>query len=241
MSGSPSAPSPIAPLHAATVVVVRPGAGPDSDGAGLEVFMLRRSSKSQFMPSTLVFPGGRLEEDDGACEEDSAWETAARRECREEAGLDLHVPLRWFDTWLTPSAEPRRRYLARFYWALLGADEGQHAQADGHETHAGRWATVRDHLGAWDRQEIDLPPPTLSILLRLSAAGRAGLERLAQDDPSPPILPKYLLSKGEHFIVMPHDPTYPEVPGEALPAPARVLGLPQRFRRDDRVWRPCET
>ncbi len=239
MTDTPFAPAPLSPRQAASVVVLRPGAGPDQAGRGLEVFMLRRSSQSRFMPSTLVFPGGRVEADDGALDDDGTWERAARRECREEAGLNLEGPLRWFDTWMTPSAEPRRRYLARFYWALLGPGEGALARADGRETHEGRWATVADHLAAWDRGDVDLPPPTLSILLRLWTAGRVGLERLGEADPAPPILPKYLLTEGEHLIVMPHDADYAEVPGEALPAPARVDGLPRRFRRDDRVWRPC--
>ncbi|MCA9705261.1 MAG: NUDIX domain-containing protein, partial [Myxococcales bacterium] len=119
--------------HAATVVVLRPSA------AGREVYMVRRSAKSPFMPSTLVFPGGRLDPEDGAPEADPTWERAARRESHEEARLRLDDhPLRWFDTWLTPSAESKRRYLARFYLVQLEAGEGAEARADGVETHEGR-------------------------------------------------------------------------------------------------------
>src|SRR5690606_31344912 len=135
---------------AATVVLLRqrPVIGP-------QVFMLRRSARSPFMPDSLVFPGGAVDPEDGPAGSDEAFAAAARRECREEAAvaLDTHV-LHWFDTWLTPALEPRR-YLARFYLAHLADGEGDDAAADGHETHEGRWATPADILAAWERADID--------------------------------------------------------------------------------------
>lgn len=231
-----SAPSAIATpgiLDAATVVVARPR------GATQEILMLRRSAKSPFMPSTLVFPGGRLDPADGPREAAKSWEAAARRECVEEAGLSLpDASLAWFDTWLTPSAEPRRRYLARFFLAQVGADAGDEARADGHETHDERWASVDDHLRAWEAAEIDLPPPTLCILLRMQVALQRG-EDLSTLDAEAPILPKYVPVDGRHVVVMPHDPQYPELPGDAMPAPlSRLRDLPHRFVRDETRWRP---
>lgn len=223
----------VPPRAAATVIVAR-----RTEGDAFEVFMVRRSAKSPFMPSTLVFPGGRLDPEDGDPTADAAWERAARRECLEEAGLQELGPLLWFDTWLTPSAESRRRYLTRFFLARLRADEGHEAVADGHETHEGRWATVQAHLEQWDRMEIDLPPPTLCTLLRLRALRWDGLGSLAEIDPGGVILPKVTLGPRGPIIVMPHDAAYASVPGEALPAPVRVHDLPHRFVRDDRVWRP---
>lgn len=44
---------------AATVMLVRPAAG-----QGFEVFMLRRSEASHFVPDVYVFPGGTLDEED---------------------------------------------------------------------------------------------------------------------------------------------------------------------------------
>jgi 8-oxo-dGTP pyrophosphatase MutT (NUDIX family) len=220
--------------HAATVVVLRPSA------AGREVYMLRRSAKSPFMPSSLVFPGGRLDPVDGEIGLDASWERAGLRECEEEAGLRLEGrPLRWFDTWLTPSAESRRRYLARFFLAELDAGEGEHARADGVETHDGRWATAAAHLAAWEADEVDLPPPTVSVLLRLRDAEASGLEALLAVDPQAPILPKVTAHGNELVILMPHDPDYPAAPGEAAPAPARAHALPSRFVRDGQRWRPC--
>lgn len=231
--------NPVAPRNAATVVLARPG----SDG--VEIYMLRRSVKSPFMPSTLVFPGGRLDPEDGDPAHAQTWIRAAQRECREETGLKIPATLRWFDTWLTPSAEATRRYLARFFLATLAAGEGEEAEADGHETHAGRWANVAAHLAAWEAAEIDLPPPTICVLLQLAAWMNGSTDPLEAVglgvdavDPGEPILPKVTSIAGEVTIVMPHDDAYRAIAGEALSAPARVRSLPRRFVRARGGWRP---
>jgi 8-oxo-dGTP pyrophosphatase MutT (NUDIX family) len=191
------------------------------------------------MPSSLVFPGGRLDELDGDAGGDAAFEAAARRECLEEASLDLAgVPLLWFDTWCTPSAETRR-YFTRFYLAMLPEGGGNLARTDEHETHEGRWATAAAHLEAWDREEVDLPPPTLCTLLRLRDAGHAGLASLADGDLAAPILPKVVAEDGAIVIVMPHDPRYAAADGEGADVPARVHALPRRFMLRGKRWMPC--
>lgn len=196
------------------------------------------------MPDTLVFPGGAVDAADGPEGSDEAFDAAARRECREEAGVDLDVrDLHWFDTWLTPAVEPRR-YFARFYLARLAEGEAEDAAADGHETHEGRWATPAEILAAWSREEVDLPPPTLCTLLRLADDRRAGLVGLAPDVVREPILPKGLLQpdpagEAQLVVVLPHDPAYPDLPGDGVPAPARVADLPHRMIRAGRTWRLC--
>lgn len=45
---------------AASVILARPSAG------GFEVFMLRRSSRSSFVPDAFVFPGGTMDDDDAS-------------------------------------------------------------------------------------------------------------------------------------------------------------------------------
>jgi 8-oxo-dGTP pyrophosphatase MutT (NUDIX family) len=220
-----------APRPAATCVVLRPR------GEAHECFMLVRSSKSPFMPQALVFPGGRLDEADGAADDDASWRRAARRECREEAGLELDADaLEWFDTWCTPSAEPRR-FLARFYLAQVSALAS--ARADGHETEDGRWCTAGEALAAWREGKADLPPPTLCILMRLHEHGAAGLRARAGDMLGDPILPKATIDGSEIHVVMPHDPGYDAIDGAAAPAPDRVRGLPTRFARRDNRWVPC--
>jgi 8-oxo-dGTP pyrophosphatase MutT (NUDIX family) len=80
------------PQAAATVMIGREGS------AGVEFFMLRRSSRSVFMPDVFVFPGGRVEAQDrtprarrrlaGTTQAlDSAFVHAAIRETFEECGL----------------------------------------------------------------------------------------------------------------------------------------------------------
>jgi len=51
----------VTPVDAATVVLLRHARGSDR---GFEVLMVLRSSKSSFVPSSYVFPGGRVEEED---------------------------------------------------------------------------------------------------------------------------------------------------------------------------------
>ncbi len=78
---------------AATIMVLRDGAD------GLELLMLRRSSKASFFPHAWVFPGGRVDDADasvvvrgavdGVPEVDHSFAVAAIRECFEEAGAWL--------------------------------------------------------------------------------------------------------------------------------------------------------
>ena len=54
---------PVPPKPSSTVMVMRPVSEQKAEG-GFELFMVRRHSKSRFMPDRYVFPGGRLEERD---------------------------------------------------------------------------------------------------------------------------------------------------------------------------------
>lgn len=80
------------PLPASTIIVAR-----DRE-PGIEVYMLRRSSRSSFMPDVFVFPGGRVDALDESPQAlrrivgetaplDAAFAYAAVRETFEEAGL----------------------------------------------------------------------------------------------------------------------------------------------------------
>lgn len=224
---------------AATVVVLRPRSSDDPEP---ELYMLRRSSKSAFMPDALVFPGGRVEDDDASDRDDDldrAFARAARRECAEEASLDLAgAELRWFDTWQTPSGESPRRFLARFFLATIPADQGHDAVADGFETRAGRWASAAAILSQWEAEAVDLPPPTLSILLRLAAGDWREWLSCAVERAREPILPKIAAVGSNIHIVMPHDPDYASLPGEAGGVPDRVHAFPRRFIRTGKRWVP---
>lgn len=203
--------------------------------------MLRRSSKSAFMPDALVFPGGRVEDEDASEDGDAdlAFARAARRECAEEASLDLaDVDLRWFDTWQTPSGESPRRFLARFYVATIPLDQGHDAVADGQETRAGRWASAAAILSQWESEAVDLPPPTLCILLRLAVGDWRDWLSCAPERACEPILPKIAPIGSNIHIVMPHDPDYVSLPGEGGGVPDRVHLFPRRFIRAGKRWVP---
>ena len=71
-------PASVAIKPAATVMLLR-----ESSDVGVEVFMMRRTTKAAFAGGMYVFPGGAVDA------EDSSYEIAAIRECFEEAGVLL--------------------------------------------------------------------------------------------------------------------------------------------------------
>jgi len=75
----------VPPIPAASVIVVR--------DAPLEVLMIRRHSKSSFVPDAWVFPGGVVEASDHAATELETMRVAAARELFEESGIWLGAPL----------------------------------------------------------------------------------------------------------------------------------------------------
>src|SRR5581483_2076241 len=74
------------PRPAASLILLRRG-GKHRD-TGVEVLLVRRSPEARFMPGVWVFPGGGVDADDGADEEE-AHRAAAVRELHEEAGIEL--------------------------------------------------------------------------------------------------------------------------------------------------------
>lgn len=90
---------PVSPRPASAVVL-----GRDRAGGGVEVFMVRRHIRSEFVPDAFVFPGGSVQVGDvetertlGICGPDvpgptalgTGFRVAALRECFEEAGVLL--------------------------------------------------------------------------------------------------------------------------------------------------------
>jgi 8-oxo-dGTP pyrophosphatase MutT (NUDIX family) len=89
-------PPPALPVPAATLLLVRDGP------TGLEVFMVKRHHKIDFMPGAMVFPGGKLDPGDSdpalrplcagvgdVSDEDLAMRVGAIREAFEECGVLL--------------------------------------------------------------------------------------------------------------------------------------------------------
>ncbi len=98
MDSAATAPSPVAPRLAAAVALMRPGSG------SIEVFMVRRHVRSEFVPDVYVFPGGSVQVGDQEAEATSGLcvpvgdvplplgagvRAAALRELYEEAGALL--------------------------------------------------------------------------------------------------------------------------------------------------------
>lgn len=224
------------PRDASTVVIIRTGG---KDNGTEEIFMARRSAKSKFMPDALVFPGGKVDAEDGEAGSDEAFECAARRECVEEASIDLAgQDLHWFDTWLTPSMERRRRYFTRFYVTSIPEHVGEGAKSDEYEVHDGRWASVADYLSQWEDGKAELGPPTLSVLLRIHSGGWRDMIGCDREDLVHPILPKITMVDKKPMIVLAHDERYGQMEGEGGQAPARIHTLPTTFVMNGTRWVP---
>ena len=158
-SGNPAVP-------AATVVLLR-----DTDD-GPQVLMLRKNSRIAF-GGMWVFPGGRIDPEDYPEEGDpnsheymhAGARSAAAREAREEAGLDLDASdFVWFSHWTPPPDVP-----ARFAtWFFVARGREQAVNVDGGEIEAHRWISPADALSKHTAGEIDLVAPTWVTLYHLS-------------------------------------------------------------------------
>ncbi len=149
-------------LAAATVILLRDRPG------GPEVLMMRRSSKIAF-GGMWVFPGGRLDPEDypPSDPEDvfAASHTAAVREAKEEADLDLDPgALVRFSHWTPPPIAPKR-YATWFF--VADAPMADVTVDDGEITdHA--WMTPSAALARRHELEIELAPPTFVTLTELA-------------------------------------------------------------------------
>jgi 8-oxo-dGTP pyrophosphatase MutT (NUDIX family) len=149
---------------AATVICGRPGGTPSHPP---EYLLLQRSSRQLFMPDLWVFPGGRVDPEDGPEDAPATFRQTAWRETFEEAGLELpREPWPEIARWVTPSGE-RRRYDTRFFLAAV-AREGSEVTVDAAEVVAARWLTATAALACHRAGELGLAPPTWATLADLS-------------------------------------------------------------------------
>jgi 8-oxo-dGTP pyrophosphatase MutT (NUDIX family) len=199
--GTPSTPRP-----AASIVLLRRG-GKHSQRA-LEVLLLKRSEEARFMPGVWVFPGGSLDEADGA--EEAGLRACALRELSEEAGIELEAgeELVPFTRWITPELIATR-FDAWFFLALAPAHTPP--QPDGVETTEARWFRPDAALEAEGAGEIVLSFPTRRQLGWL-AEFRTSDEAMAayRERTLEPILPKVVEDGAEPRVVLPGEPGYPD-------------------------------
>jgi 8-oxo-dGTP pyrophosphatase MutT (NUDIX family) len=207
-STGPVEPAEVRP--AATVVVARPG----RDGPQVEVLVARRAATSRFAPGFVVFPGGVVEEGDGALAgrwfgsgSESARACAAR-ELAEEAGIALTAsgpvsappgpqslerveasPPRARDLpqiarWLAPEFLAVR-FDARFF--AVACPRGVEPEPDGVEVDRAWWARPSAVLQEFELWR-SLMWPTYSMLRALVGCPTVGavLELRVPQQPPPP-------------------------------------------------------
>lgn len=187
----PAEPEVVAPIPAATVVVLR------DRGRRLEALMVRRNAKLAFAGGHWVFPGGKVEPSDEPVSIDVSRATgprgpldeaegraraAAVRETREEAGLVIDPrDLVWFSHWTPPPISPKR--FATWFFASPAPDGD--VTIDGGEIHDHAWMTPDAVLAGREAGTIELSPPTwitLHTLARFADVGTA-LDTLASSPP----------------------------------------------------------
>jgi 8-oxo-dGTP pyrophosphatase MutT (NUDIX family) len=194
------------PRKAATVILLRGG------NQTLEVLLVQRTAKAQFMGGVWVFPGGALDAGDSLAGEPAgaarALRRAAARELREEAGIALSDPgeLVEFSRWITP-AEVRRRFDTHFFLARL--PRGQEPHVDGEECVAYRWFTPRAALAAHATNEIALVFPTIKHLEQLDSYPSAdALIADAGGRDVEPVEPRVVLDGEIARVLLPGEPGY---------------------------------
>jgi 8-oxo-dGTP pyrophosphatase MutT (NUDIX family) len=233
----------VLPRPAATVVVIRDAPPP----CGFEVLMVRRSDRAAFMAGAFVFPGGRVDESDGAGGppvdpmewpsrfadltplEEQSYRAAAARELAEEAGVRVEprtlVP---FAHWVTPDVDTRR-FDTRFFLASMPDD--QQPRPDEGETTALAWLSPPDALRRAGAGEIVLPPPTWTTLARLERfddAARvfawAHALRIVR------VQPRLVRDEHQTLLTLPGDPTFPTLDGWEIPEHTRFSLLEGQWR-----------
>jgi 8-oxo-dGTP pyrophosphatase MutT (NUDIX family) len=189
------------PRQAASVILLRDGA----DGP-LELLLVKRTPKARFMGGVWVFPGGAVDAHEG--DGDEAHRSAAVRELREEAAIELADPqaLVKFSRWITP-AQVQIRFDTHFFLARL--PEGQKPLVDGEEIVELGWFAPDAALEAHRDGSIALVFPTIKHLEQLSAFRSVDelLDYASKRDVQA-VEPKVLLEGEVARVLLPGDPGY---------------------------------
>jgi 8-oxo-dGTP pyrophosphatase MutT (NUDIX family) len=196
---------PATPRPAASLILLRRG-GRHSE-RGVEVLLVRRSTEARFMPGVWVFPGGTVDEADGA-DEEAAARACAVRELEEEAGIVLadDAELLAWSRWITPEMVPVR-FDTRFYVAL--APPHSPPRPDGAEVTEAAWMAPRAALEGHRAGELSLVFPTIKHLEALLPYSRAEeVLDAASDLVIEPILPRVVGEGDERHVVLPGEPGY---------------------------------
>lgn len=181
-------------IPAATVVLLRDGAD------GMETLMLRKNSKIAFA-GMWVFPGGRIDAEDGSDKDDMEQRAriAAAREAEEEAALEISpTNMCWFSHW-TPPALGNRRFETWFFAAPAPA--GEVCIDDGEITDS-QWITPQQALEKHRCGDIELVPPTYVSLHYLAEHDCTKIALAALDAQEPRYYATHLGHSGDDLVAM---------------------------------------
>ena len=181
-------------VPAATVVLLRDGVD------GMETLMLRKNSKIAFA-GMWVFPGGKIDAEDGAGSEDMTHRAriAAAREAMEEAALEIDpTSMCWFSHW-TPPALGNRRFETWFFAARAPAGE---VSIDDGEITESQWITPQQALAQHRQGEIELVPPTYVSLHYLALHTSADAALAALDAQPPRYYATHIGASGDDLVAM---------------------------------------
>lgn len=179
---------PAEPVLSASVILLR------DTSDGLETYLLHRHARMPFAASMVVFPGGKVDPADAETAQDPV-RACALRETHEETSVELSdADLLPWAHWTTPEVEPRR-FDTHFFVSALPTD--QQPQDVSGETDRAAWATPGATLAEFERGEIALMPPTLSVLLELvDVADVAAIREVARDRVIVSVLPRVIRAEG---------------------------------------------
>jgi 8-oxo-dGTP pyrophosphatase MutT (NUDIX family) len=215
---------------AASVILLRDGQD------GLEVLMLRRTAKASFAPDAWVFPGGRVDPEDGADPLSlEAAQVAAARETSEEAGIVVNpedlIP---YSLWCPPPESPRR-FLTWFFVASVPL-KGE-VTVDGGEITEHEWVRPAGAIAARDEGKVALLPPTWVTLWDLDQRADVAVVLQAARDNDPPYFETHI-----GFLTRPDSPEKQDVvamwEGDAgyIARDPSVAGARHRLRMGEPPW-----
>jgi len=220
----------IAPANpASTVILLRPA------DQGFEVLLLLRAKAIKFAGGAWVFPGGRIDTEDGTKAQTSdldslpAARVAAARESHEEAGLTLDsAQFLEYSHWTTPVAEKKRFST----WFLLGnVDKDCSVTVDDGEIVEYQWLSPQQAIDKHRAQALHILPPTYLTLLELAEFNSIEEARQAIQGRTPPrFFPNMVFHDKTVSVLYQDDPGYADGDHQAA-------GKHHRMTLIDNCWR----